>query len=29
MEVILALAVMFALWVVLIWGSNYFNKNVV
>jgi hypothetical protein len=29
MEVILALAVMFAIWVLVIWGSSYFNKNVV
>ena len=29
MEVILALAVLLALWVLVIWGSSYFNKNVV
>jgi hypothetical protein len=29
MEVILALAVLFAIWVLVIWGSSYFNKNVV
>jgi hypothetical protein len=29
MEVVLALAVMFAIWVLVIWGSSYFNKNVV
>jgi hypothetical protein len=29
MEVILALAVLLAIWVLVIWGSNYFNKNVV
>ena len=29
MEVILALAVMFGIWVLVIWGSSYFNKNVV
>jgi len=29
MEVIFALAVLFAIWVLVIWGSIYFNKNVV
>ena len=29
MEVILALAVLLAIWVLVIWGSNYFNQNVV
>ena len=29
MEVILALAVLFAIWVLVIWGSSYFNKHVV
>jgi hypothetical protein len=29
MEVILALAVLLAIWVLVIWGSSYFNKNVV
>jgi hypothetical protein len=29
MEVIVALAVLFAIWVLVIWGSSYFNKNVV
>jgi hypothetical protein len=29
MEVVIALAILFAIWVVVIWGSNYFNKNVV
>jgi hypothetical protein len=29
MEIIGALAVMFAIWVLVIWGSSYFNKNVV
>jgi hypothetical protein len=29
MKVILALAVLFAIWVLVIWGSSYFNKNVV
>jgi len=28
MEVILALGIYFAIWVVVIWGANYFNKNV-
>ena len=29
MEIILALAVMFAIWILVIWGSSYFNKNVI
>jgi|GEM_PF-1412859 hypothetical protein len=29
MEVIVALAVMFAIWVLVIWGSSYFNKNII
>jgi hypothetical protein len=29
MEVIVALAVMFAIWVLVIWGSSYINKNVI
>lgn len=29
MEIIMALVVMFALWVLVIWGSSYFNQNVV
>jgi hypothetical protein len=29
MEVVIALAVLFAIWAVVIWGSSYFNKNVV
>jgi len=29
MEAVLALAVLFAIWAVVIWGSSYFNKNVV
>jgi hypothetical protein len=29
MEVILALAVLLAIWVLVNWGSSYFNKNVV
>jgi len=28
MEVVLALGIYFAVWVVVIWGANYFNKNV-
>jgi len=28
MEVILALGIYFAIWVVVISGANYFNKNV-
>jgi hypothetical protein len=28
MEVILALGIYFAIWVFVIWGANYFNKNV-
>jgi hypothetical protein len=29
MYVILALAIYLAVWVLVIWGSIYFNKNVV
>lgn len=29
MVVIVALATLFAIWVLVIWGSSYFNKNVV
>jgi hypothetical protein len=29
MEAILALATLFAIWVLVIWGSMYFNRNVV
>jgi hypothetical protein len=29
MEIVLALAIMFAIWALVIWGSSYFNKNVV
>jgi hypothetical protein len=28
MKVILALAIYFAIWTLVIWGSIYFNKNV-
>ena len=28
MEVILTLTILLAIWVVVIWGSSYFNKNV-
>jgi len=28
MEVVLALGIYFAIWVVVIWGANYFNQNV-
>jgi hypothetical protein len=28
MEVLLALGILFAIWVIVIWGSSYFNKNV-
>ena len=28
MEAILALAIYFAIWTVVIWGSTYFNNNV-
>ena len=27
MEVVIALAILFAIWVLVIWGSSYFNKN--
>lgn len=29
MEIIVALVVLFLIWVLVIWGSTYFNKNVV
>jgi hypothetical protein len=29
MEAILAVAILFVLWVMVIWGSMYFNANVV
>ena len=29
MEVVIALAILFAIWVLVLWGSSYFNKNVV
>jgi hypothetical protein len=29
MEVLLALAIYFAIWVLVIWGASYFNKHVV
>jgi hypothetical protein len=29
MEIVLPLAILFAIWVLVIWGSSYFNKNVV
>jgi hypothetical protein len=29
MEIVIALAIMFAIWVPVIWGSSYFNENVV
>ncbi len=28
MEIALAFAVLFAIWVVVIWGASYFNRNV-
>ncbi len=28
MEIILALAIYFATWAVVLWGSSFFNKNV-
>ena len=28
MEVLIPLACLFSLWIVVIWGSNYFNKNI-
>ena len=28
MEVILALGAMFAIWILVIWGSSYFNRNI-
>jgi len=29
MEVIMAAAVLLAIWILVIWGSSHFNKNVV
>ena len=29
MEVLLALVVYFAIWVLVIWGASYFNEHVV
>jgi len=29
MKVLLALAIYFAIWALVIWGSTYFNQNVV
>lgn len=29
MEIVLPLVVLFTIWVLVIWGSTYFNKNVV
>lgn len=29
MEILLALAIYFAIWVLVIWGATYFNKLVV
>jgi hypothetical protein len=29
MEIVIPLAIMFAIWALVIWGSVYFNKNVV
>jgi hypothetical protein len=29
MEILLALAIYFVVWVLVIWGAMYFNKNVV
>lgn len=28
MEIIVTLAILFAIWVVVIWGSSYLNQNV-
>lgn len=29
MYAVVALAVLFSIWVLVIWGSSYFNRNVV
>lgn len=29
MEALAAIATLFAIWVLVLWGSAYFNKNVV
>jgi hypothetical protein len=28
MEIVVALAIYFAIWTLVIWGSSYFNQNV-
>ena len=28
MEIVIPLAVLLAFWVVVIWGSSYFNQNI-
>jgi len=29
MEVVVALGSLIAIWIVVIWGSSYFNRNVI
>jgi len=28
MEAVIGVAILLAIWVIIIWGSSYFNKNV-
>jgi hypothetical protein len=27
MEILIPLGILFSVWIVVIWGSNYFNQN--
>jgi hypothetical protein len=29
MQIVIPLVILFVIWVLVIWGSSYFNKNVV
>ena len=28
MEAVIGIAILLAIWIIIIWGSSYFNKNV-
>jgi hypothetical protein len=28
MEAVIGVAILIAIWIIIIWGSSYFNKNV-
>ena len=28
MEAVIGVAILLAIWIIIIWGSSYFNKNV-